>query len=199
MTTSRKSFKDVFDKYKYDRTAVTKSRSWFQGQIALLRNEKVTPAQLLRADKTALRPRVLPGFLYMFVYDPKTKATLPYYDAFPLVFPFAKTQNGFLGLNMHYLPYPLRIMLLDRLMLYANNKNLDEVTRLKLSWELLANTSRLALAQPCVKEYLVDHVRSQFRKIEADDWMTAMMLPVEQFKKATSTKVWADSRKKLTK
>jgi hypothetical protein len=63
----------------------------------------------------------------------------------------------------------------------------------------LANTSRLALAQPCVKEYLVDHVRSQFRKIEAEDWMTAMMLPVEQFKKATTTKVWADSRKKLTK
>ena len=115
MATSRKSFKDVFDKYKYDREAVKRSRSWFQGQLALLRAERIQPATLMRADQTALRPRIMPGFLYMFVYDPKTKAKLPYYDTFPLVFPFAKTPNGFLGLNMHYLPYQLRVLLLERL------------------------------------------------------------------------------------
>lgn len=197
MATSRKSFKDVFDKYKYDREAVKRSRSWFQGQLALLRAERIQPATLMRADQTALRPRIMPGFLYMFVYDPKTKAKLPYYDTFPLVFPFAKTPNGFLGLNMHYLPYQLRVLLLERLMLYASDKNIDETTRLKLSWQLLVNTSRLALAQPCVKEYLTDHVKSQFRKIPSEDWMTAMMLPVEQFKKATTTQVWADSRKMI--
>jgi len=33
---------------------------------------------------------VEPGGMYMFLYDPKTKAKLPYFDRFPLIFPFNK-------------------------------------------------------------------------------------------------------------
>lgn len=189
--------KDIFEKYQYDRSASKRSRSWFTQQISLLRQERVTPRQLLTKKPEDMRSRILPGHLYMFMYDPKWKDELPYYDIFPLVFPFAKTPNGFLGLNMHYLPYPLRVMLLDRLMLYMNNSNMDETTRLRLTYSTLRATSRLKLAQPCVKEYLSSNVMSRFRRIDASDWMTAMLLPVEQFRKANTSKVWRDSRRNI--
>jgi hypothetical protein len=41
----------------------------------------------------------------------------------------------------------------------------------------------------------MDHVESPFRKIESKDWATAMLLPVEQFTKATREQVWTDSRR----
>ena len=50
---------------------------------------------------------IRPGRLYLYGYDAKLKKTLPYYDMFPIVFPFAKVAGGFMGINMHYLPLKL--------------------------------------------------------------------------------------------
>jgi hypothetical protein len=195
MKEKTKTVREIFDKYKYDRSAWSKSRSWFTQQILLLRKERVTPKQLLTRNPQEVKQRITPGHLYMFIYDAKWKDELPYWDAFPLVFPFRKTPNGFLGLNLHYLPYPLRVLLLDRLMSYMTNQKMDQTTRLRLSWAIIEATSRLKLAKPCVKEYLSSNVQSSFRRIDVNDWTTAMMLPVEQFQKASTSKVWADSRK----
>jgi hypothetical protein len=131
----------------------------------------------------------------MFGYDPKGKNELPYYDKFPLVFPFRKTPDGFIGLNMHYLPYPLRIQLLDALMVYKSNSRLDETTKIKYSWALIDGVSRYRAAKPCVKQYLTSHVRTQFRNVTSKDWATAMLLPVERFIGASKQEVWADSKK----
>ena len=131
----------------------------------------------------------------MYLYDPKTKADLPYYDRFPLVFPFRKTTDGFIGLNMHYLPYNFRILLLDRLMIFANNKRIDESTRLKYKWQLIDGVSRYQMAKPCIKQYLTSHVKSQFRRIPSNNWATAMLLPVERFVGGSKQEVFADSLK----
>lgn len=186
-----KSFKDIFDKYKFTKDDVTRSRSWYRKQAALLRRERVTPQQLLRNNKET---RVIPGYMYMFIYDAKTKKKLPYWDAFPLVIPFARTQKGFMGLNFHYLPVPLRVLLLDELMRYTTDKNMTEDTRMRLTYNLIR---KLDKATPCVKEYLNSHVRSDFRKVDSDGWYTAMLLPVEQFNKASKSSVWTDSRRNI--
>ena len=88
----------------------------------------------------------------------------------------------------------MRIRLLDRLTTFANNQNMDETTRLKLSWGLLTASSRFAAVKPCVKHYLKGHVRSMFKMVPANDWTTAMLLPVERFTGASVTEVWRDSR-----
>ncbi len=75
----------------------------------------MSDSKVLSGNADQLVTKVMPGRLYMYAYDPKMKKELPYYDRFPLVFPFSKTQDGFIGLNMHYLPYPLRVGLLDKL------------------------------------------------------------------------------------
>jgi hypothetical protein len=163
----------------------------------MLAKENLTPQKLLATNPDRLMNSIQPGHLYMFAYDPKTKDKLPYYDRFPLVFPYRKTQDGFYGLNMHYLPYQLRIALLDNLMVFKTNSRMDELTRLRYSWATIDGVSKFAAAQPCVKQYLMDHVRSQFRRVDSYDWTTAMLLPVERFVKADKQAVWAESRRKM--
>lgn len=194
------TLKDVFERNQYDLvTATKKSRSWFEQQVLLMTKQQITPPRVLQGNPEQLTTRVMPGKLYMFLYDPKLKKELPYYDRFPLVFPFRKTPDGFIGLNLHYLPYHLRIQLLDRLMVYKSNTRMDETTRIKYSWELIDGVSRYAAAKPCVKQYLLGHVRSQFRQVISKDWATAMLLPVERFVGASNQEVWADSRKIIRK
>lgn len=187
---------DVFERNKYDlQSAARKSRSWFEQQVNLLSRQSLTPQKILNGNTEQLVSEILPGSLYMYVYDPKTKADLPYYDRFPLVFPFRATSDGFYGLNMHYLPYHLRITLLDRLMIFKSNNRLDETTKLKYAWATIDGVSKFAAAQPCVKQYLYGHVRSKFRRISSSDWATAMLLPVERFIGAPKEAIWADSKK----
>ena len=186
---------DVFEKNKYNlHNAARKSQAWFQQQVLLMTKQGITPKQMMKAGAD-LKPNVIPGSLYMFFYDAKHKDTLPYWDRFPLVLPYKKTPGGFIGLNLHYLPYQLRVQLLDRLTYFATNKKMDETTRIKYSWALIDGVSKYKAAEPCIKQYLLDHVRSPYRKINAPDWATAMLLPVESFTGANKYKVWNDSKK----
>ena len=43
--------------------------------------------------------------------------------------------------------------------------------------------------------YLNKQLQSQFRRIDADEFTIATLLPVQRFQKATSRQVWTDSRK----
>ena len=122
------------------------------------------------------------GKMYFFYYDPKYKKTLPIYDRFPLVFPIEPYQDGFLGLNLHYLDTGQRQDLLNRLSSYATNSRFDEKTRLRLSYDLLSNTKKLSnLSRPCIKRYLFTQVRSKFIEITANEWENAVALPVQMF------------------
>ena len=130
----------------------------------------------------------------MFFYDPKWKKKLPYYDTFPLVLPIEKYPDGFLGINMHYLPIPLRIRLLDKLVDFSNNTKFDESTKLIVNYSKLKN---VRLIKPTLHRYLAGHTKSQFRRIDADEFTIATLLPVQRFKKASETAVWSDSRKMI--
>lgn len=185
---------DVFKQNSYDlKVASTRSKAWFQTQVNALAKQSPKSQNILKSDISYLTTNIIPGHMYMFLYDPKLKNELPYYDAFPLVLPFAKTDDGFMGLNLHYLPYQPRAQLLSRLMEYANNTKMNDATRIKYSWGLIQGVSKFKWAEPCVKRYLYSHVKSRLRKIPAQDWTTAVLLPVEQFVGATKTTVWRDS------
>lgn len=181
----------IFEKYRYDSTIELKSKTWFRQQANIL-SRKVIDKNKLFTENTKVS-RIIPGKLYMFYYDPKLKDELPYYDTFPLVFPFKALPDGFLGLNMHYLPYFHRVQLMSRLMEYANNKTLDENSKIKYSWQLINGVSRFKDAEPCVKRYLMGHVRTQFIEVHGQDWHTAMMLPVESFQGSHKNTVWRES------
>ena len=190
---------DVFQKNQYNlEEAAFKSKAWFNQQVTLLSKQRITANNLMRnSDENRLKARIIPGNLYMYFYDPKTKADLPYYDRFPMVLPYKSVPGGFLGLNLHYLPYQMRAILMHRLMAFKTNDKMDGNTRIKYSWSLIDGVSKYAAAAPCIKHYLLPHVKSPFRKVEAKDWGTAMLLPVEKFVGATKEQVWKDSIKKI--
>ena len=166
------------------------SRQWMRNRISNL-SRPPDRDRLLREGVTV--PNSVIGSLYFYFYDPVGKFTLPYYDRFPLVFPFNITDNGFTGLNLHYLDYVNRIRLFDALQQLANNKRYDGSTRLRLSWEVLNDMRRMPQVAPCVHSYLTQHVQSQFLWVDPSEWEIALFLPVESFQKASSSRVWVES------
>lgn len=190
----KRGLQDIFEKYKYDRTIAAKSKTWFQQQALILAKAKIQPNRLFREQKIA--STIIPGKMYTFLYDPKYKDKLPYYDTFPLVLPYALTENGFIGLNLHYLPYYHRVFLLDKLMQFATNKAFDDNTKIRYSWNLINGVSKFRLANGCIKQYLGEHIQSAVLEIKPQDWHTAMMLPVEKFVGAPKNVVWGESLKK---
>jgi hypothetical protein len=170
----------------------TAYRRWLTTKISNLR---VTRQALLQ-DKERLRNTTFIGRMYFYYYDPKLKDMLPYYDRFPLVIPIEQHSDGFLGLNLHYIDPKQRIILLDKLSEFATNSAYNETTRLRLSYDMLRQASKIYEKKPCIKKYLYKHIDSRFLEITADEWDIAAMLPIESFVGASSSKVWAESRKK---
>lgn len=196
---SKSALEQIFDKHPHEIGQLqNKSLIWFQAQVQALAGVSTKrPESLMRGDQGMKSSKIIPGNMYMYIYDPKYKDILPYYDIFPLVFPFHEVTGGFYGINLHYLPYAMRGMLLGNLMQLKTSSIYDERTKLKLSWGLLQKISKFHLVEPCVKHYLYDHVRTPFKRISSEDWATAMLLPAEHFQKANKLQVWADSIKRI--
>jgi hypothetical protein len=133
------------------------------------------------------------GKMFCFSYDPKTKDKLPYYDKFPLIFPINFYSDGFLGINLHYLPPMLRAKLMDALYDIAVEDKYNNSKKLKISYDLLNSSSKYKYFRPCVKRYLSSHVRSKFVAIDYENWDMVLMLPMQRFEKASDQKVWKDS------
>lgn len=171
------------------------ARDWFRETAEKIRT--VNERTLMKGDNARLTSTPIIGSMYMFNYDPKWKDELPYYDRFPLVFPFRKVPGGFYGLNLHYLPPPLRAKLMDALYDYANNTRYDETTRIKLNYQLLTSIAKLRFFSPCVKHYLNEHVRSRFMYVYPSEWDIALFLPTERFTKQSKVTVWNDSKRML--
>lgn len=167
-----------------------RSTEWFKDKI----RELGTPGtmDLIRDGKKSRTPFY--GRLNMFTYNPKHRKKLPYYDTFPLVLPIEKYPDGFLGINFHYLPIPLRIRLLDNLVDFSSNTAFDESTVLQVSYDKLKGIN---LIKPTIHRYLAGYTVSQFRRIDADEFTVATLLPVQRFKKATASAVWKESRSML--
>jgi hypothetical protein len=174
-------------------TGTNNARNWLRAKV-----KELTPtSRALMDDRNRLRGKSTIGKMYFYFYDPKTKDTLPYYDRFPLVIPIESYPDGFLGLNLHYIHPKQRLILLDKLSETATNDKFDSKTKLRVSYSYLAGASRAFEATPCIKRYLFTHIQSRFLEISADEWDIAAMLPVETFVGASTSKVYADSRKKF--
>ena len=170
------------------------ARSWYRDRA---RTTRVTPDRLIRSDRERLTSRVMIGRMYHFFYDPKHKKTLPYYDRFPLIFPFKRVRGGFLGINLHYLPLRLRAKLMDELYTLSRDNRYDENTRLRISYNILNGAAKYKYFKPCVKHYLTPHVKSRFLEVYAAEWDIALFLPTERFVGANKRAVHADSRKMI--
>ena len=171
------------------------AQQWFQRNVKKLGD--VNRRSLLKDDALDVTTKPKAGDMLMYFYDPKHKATLPYYDRFPLTIMVEPAAGGFYGLNMHYLPLSLRANLMDALYQTANNDRYDETTKLKISYKILDGAARYKEFRPCVKRYLNSQVQSKFMYVFPSEWDIALFLPTERFVGTSKASVWADSRRKI--
>ena len=169
------------------------ARAWLHMKIKDL---KPTRAALLK-DRDRLKEKSVIGKMYFYFYDPKTKEKMKYYDRFPLVIPIERYNDGFLGLNLHYIHPKYRMTMLDKLSATANNSSYDEKTKLRISYQYLTAASKVFEATPCIKRYLFSQIESRFLEISADEWDIAALLPMESFVGASTSKVYADSQEEF--
>lgn len=180
-----------FDVLRIRPNDVDNSINWYRKQINDLTNAHKSPTRLMQ-NKDLLVRRIIPGQLYMYFYDPKYKETLPYYDMFPLVYPYRRTQDGFMGYNLHYLPPTIRFKLMGTLMNIQMSKE-SEKKKLAYSYGVLNSSELNQYFSPCIKRYLTAHVASNFLRVPEDSWLAVALLPSERFAKASKNKVWKDS------
>jgi len=176
---------------------VKRSAQWFQDKIkglkGTLRNQwsSTNAPKFYREAENKVSPKVLKlranlGDLYAYYYNPKHRQTLPFYDTFPLIMLIGFEKETFLGLNFHYINPKLRAILLDRVTAKVGSGIIN--------WNKI---SKIRQVEPCVKRYRYDHIVRKVIPIEEQENEIAIFLPLERFKKASKSKVWADSRSKM--
>lgn len=166
-----------------------KSREWFREKAQEVDNVDI--ARVIRRNKENSDTRIRLGHLYIYRYNPKYKKELPYYDKYPIVFPIDTAKGGFLGLNLHYLPIPLRATLMDGL--YEFVIGTEDKTRVGIDYEAISNIPSLEYYKPCLKHYLFNHVETRFLHIDVSEWDIALFLPLQRFLKASEQTVYRDS------
>jgi hypothetical protein len=175
-----------------------KSFNWMMDIVAEIRNPVPIANSMLRErDRKTTSIRL--GRLYSFYYDPKTKDNLDYYDRFPLVLVLENYDDGFLGLNFHYLPYQYRVAFLNKLMRFAVLKNEDEIQRMRVTYDILSASKRFKEFRPCIKRYLYGHLKSKVLTIHPEEWEVASLLPLQQFRGAKPQTVWKESMQEIRK
>ena len=148
--------------------------------------------ELTGERSTGVRGNPLIGRMYLFQYQAKWDEKLPYWDMWPLIFPFDYAKNGFYGINLHYLAPNARVNLMLRLIeAQGKSGNMTDYYQLKLNYNIITNYPP---AKPCIKRYLFSHVQGKgLYGIKGEDWSYAAALPLQKFRGASSDTVWKQS------
>jgi hypothetical protein len=152
--------------------------NWFRDKVSdIIKGAKKATEKIFSKSS---RPEI--GKMYLYLYDAKHKNILPYFDMYPLVFPIEFYGDGFLGLNLHYLPPLARASLLSSLKQLLNNDKYDSTSKLNISYRLLkAQAAQFAGFENCVKRYLFSYMRSSFNEIDINDWDKTVLLPLQRW------------------
>lgn len=128
------------------------------------------------------------GGLVAYSYFPKHHATLPYYDTFPLILPFELYDDGWLGLNLHYLPPQVRGIIFDDIV-KANSRG---AKGLFVNYQWVKAYQKHRIINHGIKRYLNTQIVSPLVSIDRDEWKNAVLMPTQSFVKKPDTFVWQD-------
>ena len=154
------------------------SLEWFKEIVAKTTSKKTSKEY----DKK--RKRISEG--EMFLYDYKNPVTplkyLKWFDAKPLVILFNTSgrKGNWFGVNLHYIPKPLRETFL-KLVIKINKAKLKSGNRFDLSWgDIYEFLHRNGLAEIAVKQYRINRIQN-LEYIPYSQWQYAVNVPSEQF------------------
>lgn len=154
---------------------------WLFEKAAEAKTPNIARKTVLSNDQRG-RSTTMLGRLYFFKYEPIGKYTLPKYDKFPMCIPIERRNNGFLGLNMHYISVGARQSLLEMLLATRNAFEFTDQTVIRTNYQMIKAVDKVSsLAMPCVHQYVFKQVRSRFIEVYPSEYDMAMQLPVEDW------------------
>ena len=177
----------IFDELREEAHGRELSIRWYRQKVQELL-PKPQVRQMIRegikTQKVTARPNF--GMMNLFYYRPKGAEKLPYYDVFPLVIPLGRRlNNGFVGINFHYLSVPQRWLLLERLSMFQVPSELDAFDSEEGGGDVMAlfwsKIRRKRGVKPIVRRYLTKYIQSRFLKIELSEMLIALAIPMERF------------------
>lgn len=128
------------------------------------------------------------GNLYVFNYNPKTAEKLEFYDINPCVFVIDVLPDGFLGLNLHYLPPSERNRLL--FIIKQSSKYGNFLSVLKHIKKTYPYYNKI------IKRYLYTHIITNIHEIEDKYFALVANLPLAKFMKEDTKSVYRDTLSK---
>ena len=201
----------IFDELREEAHGRDLSIRWYRQKVQELLPKPQVRRMIregYKTQKVTVRPNF--GMMNLFYYRPKGAEKLPYYDIFPLVIPMGRRLNdGFVGLNFHYLSVPQRWLLLERLSMFQVPSELDAFDTEEGGGDVMAlfwsKIRRKRGVKPIVKRYLTKNIKSRFLKIELSEMLIALSIPMERFytgkwggrKKYISEKVYRQTRREM--
>tara|TARA_R110000765_G_scaffold9493_4_gene29611 strand:- start:808 stop:1428 length:621 start_codon:yes stop_codon:yes gene_type:complete len=169
---------------------------WFEAEVARLTDPLPSQRAILATKGNISKSGPIRGGLMMFLYNPESKLTIPYYDRFPIVIPievYKKPYPGFLGLNFHYLDYYDRARLLDMLQVLGSK---EAIKLNRINYDLLAAVRKYKSFKPCLKRYRMANVMTNMALIPRAMWEIALFMPTEDFRKVKNkASIWRDSKR----
>jgi len=184
----------------YYRQSLAKSALWYKRTIATTLKYQAdrTAVNSVLQDNSRKANRIRVGEFYMMYYPtPKYSSDLEFYDRFPLILCTNYNQKYIEGINFHYFPPEIRTDVFLNLIRNRTSADFVENTRVVVSTERIKQDPITENALIGYRKYLVSRVRSRLIHIDAPDWLTALYLPFEAFRKAGPRQVWAETRREV--
>jgi len=201
---SRKNIFDAMDELFLETgldRGTREAMQWFKQLVReMFEQTELSPEETILRDKSRLIQKSgykREGSMYLFNYLPKGRAKLKYYDTFPLVFILNFTDDGFLGLNLHYLPPSLRQRFFMMMRTKTRGSMENKWTRMHINYQLLKKNRAFRFYRPCIRKYKTKYIGSRILHIFPKDWDLVIHLPIERFKKSVRQAVWMESRQKI--
>ena len=201
----------IFDELREEAHGRELSIRWYRQKVQELLPKPQVRRMIregYREGKVTVRPNF--GMMNLFYYRPKGAEKLPYYDVFPLVIPMGRRLNdGFVGINFHYLSVPQRWLLLERLSMFQVPSELDAFDTEEGGGDVMAlfwsKIRRKRGVKPIVRRYLTKYIQSRFLKIELSEMLIALAIPMERFytgkwggkKRYLAEKVYRQTRREM--
>ena len=201
----------IFDELREEAHGRELSIRWYRQKVQELLPKPQVRRMIregYKVQKVTVRPNF--GMMNLFYYRPKGAEKLPYYDVFPLVIPLGRRLNdGFVGINFHYLSVPQRWLLLERLSMFQVPSELDAFDTEEGGGDVMAlfwsKIRRKRGVKPIVRRYLTKYIQSRFLKIELSEMLIALAIPMERFytgkwggkKRYLAEKVYRQTRREM--
>jgi hypothetical protein len=153
------------------------SENWFRDQLRKIVGAKAEQ-MYTKGDYRVIQP----GSLVLFKYpNPKTPLSiLKFFDANPLDIIFRIKGRHMWCINLHYLPRPARLMVMQ-FIIKLNRNNVKENKRLELDYLLIKSFLKSnGFDKLCVKQYLINRI-SGLTYIPYKEWRSAAYVPSEKF------------------